>query len=318
MILFRKIKKFLEYWFLSEGIKNAIWSMRSASHVVVIPEAPPKTFASLRAQGNIQFKDKHKGRRCFICATGPSINTQDLSALSDELCIGVSFFYLHPQISKINPAYHVFAPNHPPFDFDLLKSYFEGVCKHYTPTTEIFYGHRPFKYSVMDYIGHSMSLPPNPLHIIDYSQAPFLAETNCYEEDLWDISSRPFEIRTVIYSAIQMAVYMGCSPIYLLGCDHDYLNDLSRRDNHFYLEKNGNPQDASHLNEFSTEWWFYQYYCRWLDYRLMKQYCELHKIHIYNATAGGMLDVFPRCDYEEIICKDKILTKDNIPSSVLH
>ena len=41
------------------------------------------------------LKDSHKGKRCFIIANGPSINSMDLSVLKNELTIGMNRIYLH-------------------------------------------------------------------------------------------------------------------------------------------------------------------------------------------------------------------------------
>jgi hypothetical protein len=94
---------------------------------------------------------------------------------------------------------------------------------------------------------------------------------------------------------------MGCAEIILLGCDHDYLSDLSRANNHFYKESDGNAADKDHLKEFTTERWFLEYHERWRDYRLMNSYCSLKGVKILNATDGGMLDVFPRVSLESVL-----------------
>ena len=61
-----------------------------------------------------KFKNIHSGKRCFILATGPSINQMELSVLKDEVTIAVSFFGYHKNLNEISPKYHVFAPNHEP------------------------------------------------------------------------------------------------------------------------------------------------------------------------------------------------------------
>jgi hypothetical protein len=107
-------------------------------------------------------------------------------------------------------------------------------------------------------------------------------------------------MRSVVYGAVQLAAYMGFTEIYLIGCDHNYLQELGQNAVHFYEEKKGNDKDAQHLEAFSTEKWFFEYYSRWRDYRLMATYLEQRGTQIYNATNGGMLDVFPRKSLNEI------------------
>jgi hypothetical protein len=248
-----------------------------------------------------RFRNKHLGERCFILATGPSIKSQDLSKLEGQLSIAVSFFYLHDQIHQIRPQYHLFAPNHDPFGFDLPEKYLSGVGKTYNWPSDIFYGDTNYSYSISQYLARNKI--GNEVNIIKYSNSEFLNEKNFRDNTVWDLAIRPFAMRTVIYGAIQLAVLMGVKEIVLLGCDHDYLSEVGRISNHFYEENRGNEKDAEHLKKFDTERWFFEYYSRWRDYRLIKTYLEDQSIKILNATNGGMLDVFPRCSLESLLRK---------------
>ena len=98
---------------------------------------------------------------------------------------------------------------------------------------------------------------------------------------------------------------MGFDKIYLLGCDHDYLErkliGKGFDNHHFYKDKeDGIEGIVKFLDDFSLEQWFYQYYYRWKQYRLMKQYAQEKGQVILNATHGGMLDVFDRVKFEDI------------------
>jgi len=101
------------YWTLPPGIefllKKTLCKMTSKKKNV------EKLYLSKKLI--VQLKDKHLGERCFILATGPSIQEQDLTVLEGELCIAVSHFFLHKDIKRISPRYHVLAPYHPPFSF---------------------------------------------------------------------------------------------------------------------------------------------------------------------------------------------------------
>ena len=60
------------------------------------------------------FQNRHSGERCFILATGPSIDKQNLRLLKGETCLAVSSFYLHPDFEIICPRYYCYAPFHYP------------------------------------------------------------------------------------------------------------------------------------------------------------------------------------------------------------
>jgi hypothetical protein len=249
---------------------------------------------------NRLFHNIHLGKRCFILCTGPSINKQDLKPLRNEICIAVSEFYLHPDVSTISPAYHVLAPHHAPYNFDIVRKTFEAFHKYYPNEVKIFLGYNPYKYSYLNFLMNHPEFNNDNNYFLNYSYASGLDESNYSKDDLWDITKRLFGIRTAVYSAVQIAAYMGFSEIYLLGCDHDHLSDVNRgRSTHFFPDSKGETDDR---NEWpSTEQLLYALYLRWRQYRLMQEYLEKKKQRIFNATAGGMLDVFPRVDLKRLM-----------------
>ena len=290
----------LSYWFLPPGVKNTLLSVYS-KQVVFQDYRVERDIISRLCKNNSKFKDIHNGERCFILATGPSIKTQNLHPLKNELCISVSQFYLHKDIEIISPKYHVLAPPHPPFDFNDVIKIFDGLEKCYLDNVTYFLGYTPYNYSYYRFLETYSQYKNNNQYYINYSMSQSLEESNYSNKAIWQIDQSPFAIRTVIYSAIQIALYMGCKEIYLIGCDHDYLNDTSRVTNHHFYKEEDGISDAEHLSSFTTERWFQEYYFRWKQYRLIREYAQQKGCNIFNATEGGMLDVFPRVDLEEIL-----------------
>jgi hypothetical protein len=252
-------------------------------------------------KSNVILRNKHKGERCFILATGPSIREQDLSVLNGELCIAVSHFFLHKDIKLISPRYHVLAPYHPPFNFNDLEVVFSGFNEKYTEEVNYIFGYRPYDFSIYNFINNFPNYSPKKYFYVNYTNSQPLNEENYMLSSSWDISRNPFQVRTVIYTAIQLAAYMGCKKIFLVGCDHDYLLDTKRVVNHHFYKEEEGVSDVKHLSSFTTERWFEEYYFRWKQYRLMQEYLRSKDCEIYNATHGGMLDVFPRITLSEVI-----------------
>lgn len=254
------------------------------------------------AKENTKFKNLHKGERVFILATGPSIKTQNLKPLKNEYCIAVSHFHLHDDIKIINPLYHVLAPQHPPFTFKDSSKYFKDFHNAYDhQNTTIFLGLTNYKYNYLNLLSQYPELSYPRLKYLDYSASRQIDENNFSDDSIWDISKTPFTIRTIIYSAIQVAAYMGFSEIFLIGCDHDYLQDISRTTNHHFYKEEKGISDKEHLEQFTRERWFFEYYMRWKQYRLMNEYAQSKGIKIFNATNGGMLDVFERVNLKDIL-----------------
>jgi len=69
-------------------------------------------------KNNVELKDKHKGGRCFMLGSGPSIKDENLKPLKNEIVFALNNFYVHddfPEIMSTNiEKYYMTAPTHPP------------------------------------------------------------------------------------------------------------------------------------------------------------------------------------------------------------
>jgi hypothetical protein len=291
-----RLAKQIVRWILPAGVQAAIERQRAcrASNPCAAMEA---VFAR-----NKKFHSIHQGKRCFVLGSGPSINKQNLKPLRNEICFAGSHFLLHKDIKVIDPLYHVDAPIHPPFydGFDALRKLsFERFDKSYSERTIYFFGHSPYEYSVYNFLKQNSQFKKENAYYLDYCRSPQLDESNYNNPDLWDICRPLFQPRSVIYCAIQVAAYMGFEKIYLLGCDHDYLLHVTRgRSLHFYEDEEGLDDSAGWP---STEEFFLAYYLRWKQYRLMRSWLEPHGCYIYDATEGGLLDVFPKVSLYKVL-----------------
>lgn len=304
-----KFKKVLKDWVVPPGFYDIMSRFKNHSGQNMknqeLVDKEPGDFLN-RNNGLNNFKNKYNSKRCFILATGPSIQTQDLSLLAGEYCIGVSMFHLHKEIQKIKPIWHVLAPVHPPFKLDTVKKIIDTCHDRYKGLEDINFmvGHINYEYAYKEYIKNETdqfeSEFKNRIHYVDYNKSYSLTEQNYNSTDIWDLEKNPFGMRTVIFPAIQLAYYLGFKEIILLGCDHDYLLDLSRvESHHFYPEKEG-FSDKEIFSSNNLEEWFYEYYILWKEYRLIKNYLNDQNVKIINATNGGMLDVFPRVKFESL------------------
>lgn len=244
---------------------------------------------------NSALHEIHKGERCFILATGPSISTQNLLPLKDEICISINMFYLNHDYDAIKPRYHLvsgIAP-HPKITDKLGRLWFSEIEKKVKADYLLLnYLDRPFverniffPSKKVFYFDFSMPLEEQPLEIID-------AATSLYAS------------QTASMMAIQLAIYMGFSKIYLLGMDHDgILRYTKRLPMHFYKPQDSifekqKIHDGDNL-DWETE--FHNQWILWKQYKILKKYTDLHKIKIINVTPKSLLDVFERADYDSIV-----------------
>lgn len=239
---------------------------------------------------NRPLKGRHAGRRGFILCSGPSIKTQDLTPLRGELCIGVSNFFVHPDYAAIGPRYHCIAPLHPPFTDE------DGL--------------RWFRTMEAPLAGRELFLGLTDRRLV--AEAGLFAATTVRYVCLggaWG-KHRPPAVeldgvlptaQSVSIFALLVALYLGFDEIYLLGADHTSFSAQSGKYgySHFYTGERKNalgemPPPPDMEVEFSS------YVTLWRQYKTLRAIAERRGVRIRNATRGGLLDVFPRVEFESL------------------
>ncbi len=248
-------------------------------------------------QRNKELKNKHLGQRCFIVGNGPSIKQQDLTLLKDEYTFFVNHFYRHPQIEDINPKYYgIIDPKLMSGEWpitmldEILEKCPEAklfMSAHYQSMPEITaYADKADIYWVY----------PNQLVHSGFSCSTDL--TSCLAGV------------TVTTICLFTAIYMGFEEIYLLGVDCDGIfRDLVDQSSHFYEAKKENIGDndpdlvVRHLRASIQG-------LRGWGVIADKFKDSPHKI--INLTKGGLLNVFPRQDYEQVVLEKKSLNNQQL------
>ena len=100
-----------------------------------------------------------------------------------------------------------------------------------------------------------------------------------------DFARKSFWGKTIVYEgALQLAVYMGFSEIYLLGTDCcQYDGEKQHFVSNYSIEKS-----ILHIDDM------------FLAYQSAKKYADAHGIKIFNATRGGDLEIFERVDFDKL------------------
>ncbi|HEY0740052.1 MAG TPA: hypothetical protein VGD40_01270 [Chryseosolibacter sp.] len=239
-------------------------------------------------QRNAKFKDKHKGKRAFVIVTGPSLANQDISWLGDEVTFVVSGFYKHESVKVWQPTYYCIAdayffngkPDSLKF-FDNLKTVI---------TKSIFF--------IPLFRGYAA----NKRHgLLPQDQTFYIANAGLPNHKI-DMTGVVQSFQSVSAFALAQAIYMGCSPIYLMGFDHDWLANRGM-DKHFYKDSivQGTPGSTKPLSALKS----YDEDVRtvltlWKNYRALDYIARKRNIKIYNATGGGYLDVFEYARFEDL------------------
>lgn len=221
--------------------------------------------------GIAALKNIHINEKCFIVATGPSLRVEDLDMLEKEhvLSFGVNKIGYAYEKTKWRPTF--FAGE----DRALIESeYFSSIKPEeqseyafLADTSECFWRER-HKPSILKY------------HLCDewaFGREPKFSE---------DLSRKSYVGGTIVYTCIQLAVYMGFKEIHLLGVDFTGANEHGSRYSHFYEEKE--LTSVSYTDQVKS------------GYEKARKYADEHGIKIYNATRGGKLEIFERVDFDRL------------------
>jgi len=222
------------------------------------------------------LKNKHKDERCFIVATGPSLKIEDLEKLKKEVTFSMNSICLAFDETEWRPTYYGIQGIHV---FNQLKKYIEKIdvqCKFIGDTIPI------QKMNSEDYV--------YPLNLLNHARQHKKYKTK-FSNDAFAVV---YDGYSITYSLIQIAVFMGFNEIYLLGVDCNYSSDMNH---HFKEYGHVDPTFAIAGEKMISA------------YKEAKKYADKNNIKIYNATRGGMLEIFERVDLDIVLSKDK---KNNI------
>jgi hypothetical protein len=230
---------------------------------------------------NEKFRNCHKGRRCFVIGNGPSLNQQDLAPLANEITFVSNYFHHHPIISESwQPKYYCLTD---PAYFDgrepveLMRDIVTTV-----PSAPFFVPHY-----ASDFLSQTRVLPEERTYYVGLCGGL---------EDEWDeipdFTRVTPGVQTVVQLGIMAGMFMGCSTIYLMGLDHDW---LSHGGSGNFYQPQGNAEGWNYKSLMAAMTTI------WNVYEMHQRIAAKHGIRIVNVTAGGFLDVFERARYEDVI-----------------
>lgn len=233
-----------------------------------------------------RLKNQYSGKRCFLIGNGPSLQAEDLTRLHENGEITFAF----------NRIYTIFdsTPWRPTFYISQDEKMLGGCQK------------------IVDKLALPVKFIPIQLHwyhdIRIHKAAWFYLKAPAMEGDKPldfsdDISSVIFNSGTCMYTAAQIAAYMGFTEIYFIGVDH-----------HFHISQNNNGEiivDDSAKDYFSDKYnedkanlYIPNTEKSTLTYVALKEQCDKRSINVFNATRGGKLEIFPRVDFDTLFEDD--------------
>lgn len=202
-----------------------------------------------------RFRNRHKGRRCFVIGNGPSLARMKTSQLRDEVTIGCNMIYKH---GVIGPSLNYYMCGeyrylqHPILRKEIREysspiRFFHERHKRYVRT-----GPRTYFYGYSDGLSTDMT---KGLYVSD---------------------------GTVLIEMLQLALFLGCDPVYLIGVDAEKTGHFTKS----YL-----PESAKKMGLRCELGAMFR------DLQRAAIFLNHPRRRIYNATDGGSLELFTRVNY---------------------
>ena len=232
-----------------------------------------------------QFKNKYKGQRCFLIGNGPSLNIEDVQKLKNEKTFVVNAFVKAMDEISFKPTFYGI------IDGECMDLFGDAILE--CGIENIFFTKRHLKKQ------HYKQL--QAINAYEYPQMQTGKRIYCFSnipsDFSEDITKNVYWGYTVVYSMLQIINYMGFKDVYLLGMDCAYKPGEKCFKDHrsaeqiskgMYAGKNGA------VDKFIVA------------YEKVKEYSLRHEMNIYNATRGGMLEVFQRVDLDEVLRENEL------------
>lgn len=222
---------------------------------------------------------KYRGRAGFVIGNGPSLTTDDLTKICGQVSIASNKIYLAFDETPWRPNIYTIAD---PLVWEKVKDHVLELL----PTVHI-----------PDYLECDLSSRIIPWHFLGNNEI----ETGQPSRFSDNLSLGLYGGNTVTFDNIQIAVYLGLNPIYLIGCDHYYAGENDEfspgekthatSQNHFHPDyrKPGEIVNAASIPNMN------------MAYETASLYCKLNEVEIYNATRGGHLEIFERRDLDLVL-----------------
>lgn len=263
-----------------------------------------KNFPDLndRLKENAAIKNLKKGKRCFVLGNGPSIKELDFELLGNEDVFTVNQLARRNDYYLLNANFHVWAD--PIFfnaDLDkeenqeLIKSFFQIKTSSGSPIC----------FLPIEAENFARTIKLSDAVDIRY----FYAHKNfdyCTEDI--DLAKESYSFGTVVQYAIGIALYMGYSEIYLLGCEAtgllNFINSYLKKeikDYAYHISESESRRMLDVTKEYDMEHEFACWGTVFHQYKLLNSYCFNRGVKLINCTPESIIDSLEFMELSEVL-----------------
>lgn len=242
---------------------------------------------------NKNIRNSHFNERCFIVGNGPSLTNMNLAVLRDEFVFTVNSIYRNDKIYKaIQSNCHVL----------MDPGFFKKGSEIIDETSECIKKYNPEILLVTEYYKDNKYSKK----FKDYHHQIFSHRNNSARIKV-DFCKNMAPTQNVVHAAIYTAIYMGFKEIYLIGCDmtsfyENFAANVGKFESfHAYELTEDDKNSYKSVKEIHDNAFMLHDYAITFDiFKGIRRYCEDNNIQVINATDGGILDMFPRANFQNL------------------
>lgn len=232
------------------------------------------------------LRNKFAGERCFIVGNGPSLNKHDLGKLKNEYVFAVNAIFYKTDEMGFMPYFYMVEDSHV-IDDNLARiiaypapiKFFLSLYKSKIPAADnVFF--------VEGDLGFYRGIHP-------FHDTPRFSR---------DASDCVFAGQSVTHINLQLAYFLGFTEVYLIGMDFQYVKPETVIVTGNTWQSTEDDPNHFHPDYFGKgkKWHDPKVEKVALNYGLARRVYERNGRIIRNATIGGYLEVFERCDYNAL------------------
>lgn len=226
-----------------------------------------------------RLRNREAGKRIFIVGNGPSLNATDVDRLCGEVTIASNGIFLIFDRKRFRPTYYTIEDDLVAEDRGAEAAAMKGCWKIFPEDVR-------------------QCIPSDEQTIyvnLRREEGTPRFSNNGRRSLYWG--------GTVTYMNMQLAHYLGAKAIYLVGFDHHYALPQPRDQ----VDGCVITSATDDVNHFDGRYFGPGY--RWHDpqvqrmeasYRAALAFFKAHGVEVFNATAGGYLEVFPRVEFDSL------------------
>jgi hypothetical protein len=244
---------------------------------------------------NGRLRNRYAGRRCFVIGNGPSLGAMDLTPLAGEITIGANSFYKHRDAERVGLTFLCIGDEQFMIDEPRAVDWHRIIAEKLPRTGMLL---NPRARVLVEKYGLYADR-----EVFYFRRGVVSQYAELVDFDL----TKPINVgnTTGTQLAIPLAVYLGCTEIILLGFDCNWLESYTGS-YHFYATHDQFPEfDALKTDD---RWGRYEDHLIFAlrdfeAHRLIAERTAQLGVTVRNATAGGLLDMYPRVRFEDCVAR---------------